>query len=119
MPTARSNALAGVLAGQAVVIGGYSTVLGGNLSTVEIYDPVADAWCSGPPKPTPASEFSVAETYTADAIHAIGSGIGGAAMQVHEALVLTSSAPAAAAVTPPAVCAGVSHCSAAASGAER
>ncbi len=84
MPTARSNALAGVACGKIFVIGGYNPALGGNLNINEVYNPVTDTWDTAPSKPTPGSEFAVGDVSFGGKIYAIGSGIFGAAENTHE-----------------------------------
>ena len=73
------------LNGRVVVIGGLDDTLG-NSTHVQIYDPVFDTWCSGPAKPTAASEISTSGANPPNAIHAIGSGAFGLSSNVHEVL---------------------------------
>ena len=57
MPTARMNAGAAVLGGKLFVVGGH----GGTayLNTVEVYDPVANAWTSRTAMPTARAALGV------------------------------------------------------------
>jgi hypothetical protein len=87
MPTSRSNGIAGPLGGRVIAIGGEAFL--GTSTAVEAYDPVFDTWCVGPAKPRAASEMASVGVVAGNAIYAIGSGIGGANQNFHEALVLT------------------------------
>jgi len=84
MPTARSNAIAGVCEGHIFVIGG--TVSGVDVSTVETLEPspFPGVWATAPSLPTPASEMAAgAVSWPATSpgqpgkILAVGSGIFG------------------------------------------
>ncbi len=58
MPTSRSAAAAGVIAGKLYVVGGFGPC--GpctGISTLEVYDPVADAWTTKAPMPTARSQM--------------------------------------------------------------
>src|SRR5579863_3625261 len=52
MPTARWQSAAGFVNGKIIVAGGYNSALGGHLTTVEAYDPVADTWTTKNPRPS-------------------------------------------------------------------
>jgi N-acetylneuraminic acid mutarotase len=55
MPTPRSGAVAGVIAGKLYVAGGVDDASTA-LSVLEVYDPASDSWTSGSPMPTPRAE---------------------------------------------------------------
>jgi len=82
MPTARSNAIAGVCGGDIYVIGGYNG--SANLSANERYNPISDSWTFSSAKPTPASEMASTIVSSGAEIYAIGSGIFGAASSLNE-----------------------------------
>ena len=54
---------------------------------VEIYSPRTNSWCTGPPKPTPASELANSGVTTTLGVHGIGSGFFGLNLSAHEVLV--------------------------------
>jgi len=51
MPTARAASIVGVVNGILYVAAGYNPALGGHITPVEAYDPVANSWTSKNPKP--------------------------------------------------------------------
>jgi Kelch motif len=67
MPTARGNLQAVSLSGLIYVIGG--TTGSSSLTTVEVYDPVANTWSPGTPLPTP--EFGAGAVVANGAIYVI------------------------------------------------
>jgi N-acetylneuraminic acid mutarotase len=88
MPTPRYSGVAGELFGLPVVISGLAET-GGNTDVVEVYQPAGDTWCSGPAKPNPSSELSVAGVSGPEGIYMIGSGAFGANQVFHERLSIT------------------------------
>jgi N-acetylneuraminic acid mutarotase len=82
MPTARSNAIAGICANDIYVIGGLNPQL--NRTENERYDPVADAWVAASSLPSARSEMASTAISTGQAIYAIGSGVGGVALNLHD-----------------------------------
>lgn len=94
MLTERSSAMAGVLAGHPIVIGGLAASdATQNLDSVEIYHPETNSWTRGPAKPTPASEMASAAPSLSNALYAIGSGAFGLAQTTNEVLTLRECAP--------------------------
>ncbi len=94
MPTARSNAIAGILNGHPIVIGGLSEDEASvSLDVVEIYHPESDSWTIGPTKPTPASEMASGAPHTESAIYAIGSGPFGVSLNPNEVLSVRACLP--------------------------
>jgi N-acetylneuraminic acid mutarotase len=92
MPTARSNAIAGLLNGHPIVIGGLAEA-SVSLDVVEIYHPESDSWTIGPTKPTPASEMASGAPNTESAIYAIGSGPFGVSLNPNEVLSVRACLP--------------------------
>jgi len=93
MPTERSSAIAGILAGHPIVIGGLAASdPTQNLDIVEIYHPDSDSWTKGPAKPTPASEMASAAPNLSNAIYTIGSGAFGLSQTTNEVLTLRECA---------------------------
>lgn len=90
MPTARANAMAGLIMqgspfdGMIAVFGGFN---GGNLTVTELYDPLADSWIAGPNMLLPTSEQAVGMLWDSTGIYSIGQGIGGVAGSGVERLV--------------------------------
>jgi len=58
MPTKRTGYSASMVNGKIYVIGGYSA--GFDLSTVEVYDPITNAWSSATPMPNPRKNLTTA-----------------------------------------------------------
>ncbi|HUY25889.1 MAG TPA: kelch repeat-containing protein [Candidatus Binataceae bacterium] len=52
MPTARWSSAAGFVNGTIIVAGGYNPALGGHLTTVQAYNPVANSWITKTPRPS-------------------------------------------------------------------
>ena len=81
MPTARSNAMAGLVEvgaledGMIAVFGGYDGLT--SLAVTELYDPVLDLWSAGPPMLVDTSEQAVGMTHDSTGIYSIGRGIFG------------------------------------------
>lgn len=95
MPTPRSNAIAGVLSGHPIVIGG-NTIVGIGIgsakrNTVEIYHPDTNTWETGPNKPTATNEMASAAPFTTNMIFAIGGGDAGASHNTHEVLTIADT----------------------------
>ncbi|TMF08446.1 MAG: hypothetical protein E6I38_07415, partial [Chloroflexi bacterium] len=82
IPTARSNAIAGVCGGDIYVVGGYNG--SSNLSANDRYDPISNSWSASLAKPTPASEMASTTVTSGAEIYAIGNGIFGAGSAVNE-----------------------------------
>jgi len=91
MPTARSNAIAGVCGGDIYVVGGYNG--SSSVSTNERYDPMSNNWSASLAKLTPASEMASTTITSGAEIYAIGSGILGAASSVNERFTCASLTP--------------------------
>jgi N-acetylneuraminic acid mutarotase len=58
VPTARTDARAAVLGGQLYVVGGVNSKHK-TVGTLEVYDPVANSWTTGPSMPTPRFDMAV------------------------------------------------------------
>jgi len=84
MPTARSNAIAGICNNDIYVIGGLNPGVFNNRSENERYDPLANVWAPALPAPSPRSEMASTAISTGQAIYAIGSGAFGLSANVHD-----------------------------------
>ena len=93
MPTPRSNAIAGVLSGHPIVIGGNTIVgIGGaKRNTVEIYHPDTNTWETGPNKLFATNEMAAAAPFTTNMIFAIGGGDAAISHKTHEVLTLADT----------------------------
>jgi hypothetical protein len=90
MPTARANAMAGLIM-QGSPLDGMIAVFGGNnnlnLTVTELYDPLTDTWMAGPNMLLPTSEQAVGMLWDSTGIYSIGEGIFGASGSGVERLV--------------------------------
>ena len=92
MPTARSNAMAGLVSVGALEDGTIA-VFGGadvnffNLDVTELYDPLTDTWMLGPTMLSPVSEQATGMLWDGTGVYSVGSGIFGASLPTVQRLV--------------------------------
>lgn len=84
LPTARSNAVAGICAGSIYVIGGLNPSVFDNRTEVQTYNPIANVWFPAPPLPTARSEMASTAISTGLDIYVIGTGAFGVAGSPHD-----------------------------------